>query len=161
MLLRPETAADHAAIHALVRAAFGQADEADLVDRLRADGEVVVSVVADDGGNIAGHVLLSRMAAPVGTLGLAPVSVAPEMQGRGVGSALIRAAIAEARAAGWTAIFVLGEQAYYGRFGFSVEAARGFTSPYAGDHFAMLALNEDAANLGGTADYPAAFAALD
>ena len=141
MLVRAETDDDRAAIHAVVAAAFGQVEEADLVDRLRADGDCVFSLVADEEGALLGHVMLSIMRAPFRALALAPVSVKPERQGQGVGSALIRAAIAMARADGWQGIFVLGDERYYERFGFDVAAAKGFASPFAGDHFALLSLH--------------------
>jgi len=157
--IRPETPSDRAAVHAVVASAFGQPDEADLVEQLQADGDVVVSLVAEAGGDIVGHILLSAMRAPFRALGLAPVSVIPARQGTGVGSALIGEAIRLAREAGYAAIFVLGDQAYYGRFGFDVDAARGFTSPYAGDHFAVLAL-EPLSVTTGAVDYAPAFAAL-
>jgi len=157
--LRAETPADADAVHAVVAGAFGQADEADLVRRLHADGDGVVSLVAEEGGVIVGHVLLSAMTAPFRALGLAPVSVVPARQGAGVGTALIREAIRLARAAGYDAIFVLGDHHYYRRFGFDVEAARGFASPYAGDHFAVLALQPLPATTA-EVDYAPAFAAL-
>jgi len=157
--IRSEAPADRAAVHTVVAAAFGQADEADLVEQLHADGDVVVSLVAEENGVIIGHVLLSPMAAAFRALGLAPVSVIPARQGTGVGSALIGEAIRLAREAGYAAVFVLGDQAYYGRFGFDVAAARGFASPYAGDHFAVLALEPLSATTGAV-DYAPAFAEL-
>jgi putative acetyltransferase len=159
MRLRAESPGDRAQVRAVVAGAFSQPDEADLVARLTADGDVVVSMVAEDGGEIIGHVLLSGMQAPFLALGLAPVSVIPTRQGAGVGSALIREAIRLAREAGYAAIFVLGDQAYYGRFGFDVDAARGFASPYAGDHFAVLELGPLRVREGAV-DYAPAFAAL-
>ena len=158
--VRHEAPADRAAVQAVVAAAFGQADEADLVERLHADSEVVISLVADDGGVIVGHVLLSAMTAPFRALGLAPVSVVPARQGTGVGSALVREAIRLARQAGYAAVFVLGDEAYYSRFGFDVEAARGFASPYAGDHFAVLELAPLTVRTAAV-NYAPAFAALD
>ncbi len=146
-------------VRAVVAEAFGQPGEADLVERLHADGDVVVSLVAMESEQIVGHVMLSTMQAPLRALGLAPVSVAPAWQGTGVGSALIREAIRLAREVGYTAIFVLGDQDYYGRFGFDVEAARGFACPYAGDHFAVLEL-EPLSVREGAVDYAPAFAAL-
>jgi putative acetyltransferase len=157
--IRAETPADRVAVHAVVASAFGQPDEADLVEQLHADGAVFVSLVAEEGGAVVGHVMLSGMQAPFRALGLAPVSVIPGRQGIGVGSALVREAIRMAREAGYAAIFVLGDQAYYGRFGFDMAAARGFASPYAGDHFAVLAL-EPLPTTTGAVDYAPAFAAL-
>jgi len=157
--IRAEAPADRAAVHAVVAAAFGQPDEADLVEQLHADGAVFVSVVAEASGEIVGHVMLSAMTASFRAVGLAPVSVIPARQGTGVGSALIREAIRLAREAGYAAIFVLGDQTYYGRFGFDMAAARGFISPYAGDHFAVLALQPLSVTTGAV-DYAPAFAAL-
>ncbi|MGZ8361809.1 MAG: GNAT family N-acetyltransferase, partial [Allosphingosinicella sp.] len=132
VILRPEQPADRAAIAALVEHAFGQPDEARLIARLRADGDLVLSLVADDGGTILGHVALSLMAAPFRALGLAPVAVAPGHQRQGIAAALIREALDRARADGWGGVFVLGDPAYYRRFGFSPDLASGFDSPYAG-----------------------------
>lgn len=145
MRLRPAMESDAEAVRATVAAAFGRTDEADLVDRLRADGDAVVSLVAEDEGKVVGHLTLSRMTAPFRALALAPVSVTPGRQGRGIGSAMILAAVEAARLGGWQGVFVLGDQAYYSRFGFDVAAAKGFDSPFAGDHFALLALTERSA----------------
>ena len=139
-LIRTTLPADDRAICAIVTAAFGQADEADLVDRLRADGDAEISLVAVRDSAIVGHVLLSRMQAPAHALGLAPVSVRPLAQGQGIGSALIRAALGMAREEGWKAVFVLGDPGYYTRFGFQTELAKRFESPYAGPHFMALEL---------------------
>jgi predicted GNAT family acetyltransferase len=79
------------------------------------------------------------MQAPFRALALAPVSVAPERQKAGIGSALVRSAVERARQAGWEAVFVLGDPAYYGRFGFDAHRAAGFSTPYAGEHFMVPA----------------------
>lgn len=138
--LRPFVAGDEAAAREVVTAAFGQADEADLVDALRADGDVAYEILAYAGATAVGHVMLSRMSAPLQALALAPVSVIPAHQRQGVGQALVRTAIAAAEAGPWQAIFVLGDLDYYGRFGFEAALAAPFDSPYAGPHFAALAL---------------------
>jgi putative acetyltransferase len=138
--LRAFAPSDEAAARNVVTAAFGQADEADLVDALRADGDVVIEILAFAGEAAVGHVMLSRMTAPLPALALAPVSVIPAHQRQGVGQALVRAAVAAARAGPWQAIFVLGDLDYYGRFGFDAALAAPFDSPYAGPHFAALAL---------------------
>jgi len=159
MQVRPEQPADRAAIHAVVVAAFGQKDEADLVDVLRDAGDAVVSLVAVEGDRVVGHVMLSAMQAPFRALGLAPVSVVPDRQSAGLGSALIVEAVRLAHEAGYAAIFVLGDQAYYSRFGFDVEAAAAFSSPYAGHHFAVLAL-QPLPTTTGAVEYAPAFGAL-
>lgn len=160
MLVRDEQPADHPAIRAVVEAAFGQAAEADLVDRLRRDGDAVISLVSVEHGAITGQVLLSRMQAPFRALGLAPVSVRPDRQRSGVGGALVTEAAARARAGGWEAVFVLGDPAFYRRFGFDPEAARGFGSAYAGPHLMVLPLNSGLPVTTGRIDYAPAFAAL-
>ena len=160
MLIRDEEPADAAAIRALVAAAFGREAEAGLVDRLRRDGDGVISLVAVADGAVAGHVLLSRMSAPFRALGLAPVSVAPDRRRAGIGSGLIRAALDRARAGGWEGVFVLGEPDYYRRFGFDPALAGGFASPYAGPFLLALALRGELPARSGRIDYAPAFAAL-
>jgi putative acetyltransferase len=160
MLIRDEEPADAAAIRALVAAAFGREAEAGLVDRLRRDGDGVISLVAVADGAVAGHVLLSRMSAPFRALGLAPVSVAPDRRRAGIGSGLIRAALDRARAGGWEGVFVLGEPDYYRRFGFDPALAGGFASPYAGPFLMAAALRGELPARSGRIDYAPAFAAL-
>ncbi len=116
-LIRSEEAADIGLIHDLVMACFGRPGEADLVDRVRADGDSVISLVAVSGSELLGHVLFSRMTAPFTALGLAPVAVTPAWQRQGIGGRLIRAGLECARIGGWQAVFVLGDPAYYRRFG--------------------------------------------
>lgn len=155
--VRPEHAGDIEAIDVVVICAFGRDDEARLVARLRRDGDATISLVAVAGDAVVGHVLLSPMAAPFRALGLAPVSVAPKHQKQGVGAALVNAAIAQARQGGWSAIFVLGDPAYYGRFGFRADLAAGFSSPYAGPHFMVLPLANTLPVAAGKVSYAAAF----
>ena len=112
MVIRDEEPSDRAAVRAIIEAAFARPEEADLVDRLRDDGDCEVSLVAGEGDQIVGHVLFSRMGAPFRALGLAPVAVAPERQRSGIGGGLIRAGLARARSAGWQGVFVLGNPGY-------------------------------------------------
>ena len=142
MTIRDERPEDAAAVRAAVRAAFGQDEEADLVEALRNAGDAAIALVAEQGGAIVGHVLFSPMREPERCLGLAPVSVAPEFQGQGIGAALIRAGIEQAKREGWRGIFVLGHADYYPRFDFSPDAARGCASPFAGPHFMFLPLDD-------------------
>ncbi len=140
--IRDEHPGDFRAIAALLDAAFGRPDESRLVERLRADRDLVVSLVADENSEIAGQVALSAMAAPFRALGLGPVAVKPERRRRGIGGRLVAAALERARVGGWDAVFVLGEPEFYRRFGFSADSAAGFSSPYAGPHLMALALRE-------------------
>lgn len=157
MTVRPEQAGDIEAIDDVLIRAFGREDEARLVAQLRGDGDATISLVAIAGDAVIGHVLLSPMAAPFRALGLAPVSVAPEHQRQGVGAALVNAAIAQARQGGCSAIFVLGDPVYYGRFGFRADLAAGFSSPYAGPHFMVLPLAKTLSVMSGKVSYAAAF----
>lgn len=163
MQLRAATAADHEAIRRVVTAAFGQADEANLVADLRAGGDVRLEAVAEDGGEIVGHLLYGelRVETPTGPASgwfLAPLAVVPPMQRRGIGSALVRNTLATAAAAGARFVIVLGEPEYYGRFGFNASLAAPLESPYAGPYFQALELVPGAlAGVAGRVIYPAAF----
>ena len=165
-MIRPAAPEDAAGIRAMHEAAFPTPLEADLVEALVRDGDAVVSLVAGRQSGIVGHVLLSRMQVTgdgraFRALGLAPVGVLPGYQGAGIGSALIEAAVAIARATGEEIVFLLGEPDYYGRFGFSAAAAAPFASSYAGPFFLALALRPDfAVPAAGDAAYARAFADL-
>jgi putative acetyltransferase len=159
--VRDESPGDCKAVYQVVSSAFGRLSEAELVGELREAGDSVVSVVADDDGQIVGHVLLSKMDAPFPALALAPLSVIPTRQRSGIGSTLIKRAVRKARDEGWAAIFVLGDPNYYERFGLDREAAAGFTSPYAGHHFMVLKLFPSLPVTTGVLRHAPAFAALD
>ena len=111
-----------------------------MVDDLRAAGDSVFSLVAVDDDTVVGHALFSRMKAPFPALALGPVAVLHEYRRTGIGSRLIRQGIARSEAAGWLGIFVLGDPAFYRRFGFDAGRASGFISPYAGPHLMALPL---------------------
>lgn len=166
LTVRPEAGGDAAAIRAIHLAAFPTAAEAALVSRLHSDLDSRISLVAEQAGDIVGHVMLSRMSVSGdGTafraLGLGPVAVHPGSQGSGLGSRLIRAALATAATLGEEVVFVLGEPDYYRRFGFSAEAAAPFASPYAGPYFMALWIRSDLAPpASGSAAYAPAFGAL-
>lgn len=160
MIIRDAKPADQKAIHGLIKSAFFQTTEADLVDQLNADGDMVISIVTENStGELLGHVALSRLRSPRSALALAPISVAPDEQGKGFGTALIHDAIERARMLEMELIFVLGDPAYYTRFGFSVEAATPYPCPYAGPYFMALLLSSSA-DKSAPVIYPAAFANL-
>jgi len=166
LTVRPETGEDAEAIRAVHLAAFPTSAEADLVTRLQEDYDSEISLVAEQSGEIVGHVMLSRMNVSAGSqafraLGLGPVGVLPGAQGSGIGSELIRFALGIAGTLGEEVIFVLGEPEYYARFGFSAEAAAPFASPYSGPYFMALWLRPNAAPpAAGKAEYAPAFARL-
>jgi putative acetyltransferase len=167
--IRPATGGDVAAIDALLRKSFPADDEARLVQRLCIDGDMVLTLVADDeeSGELAGIVVFSAMRAEAGgravpSVALAPVAVADRRRRQGVADALIRAGLGQLERAGVQLCFVLGDPAYYGRFGFSASHAEGFASPYAGEYFMALPLRGDTPCRGsrGKAEHAAAFAML-
>ncbi|MDX5392704.1 MAG: N-acetyltransferase, partial [Caulobacteraceae bacterium] len=94
-MIRPVRTADHASVRALNLAAFGGAAEADLVERLRADGDVVFELVAEDQDGVFGHILFSRLWTDSEHLyaALAPMAVSPDRQRRGAGSDLVRSGL--------------------------------------------------------------------
>jgi putative acetyltransferase len=161
MIVRSETPSDFAAIRIVEEAAFGQSAEAELVDDLRAAGDSVFSLVAVDDGTVVGHALFSRMKAPFPALALGPVAVLHEYRRTGIGSRLIRQGIARSEAAGWQGIFVLGDPAFYRRFGFDAVKARGFISPYAGPHLMVLPIGRsELPTTAGRIEHAPAFAKL-
>lgn len=127
VVIRSEAAADAGAIAALTEAAFRDAEhtshtEQFIVGALRRAGQLAVSLVADDGGQLVGHVAVSPVTVSDGSAawyGLGPISVAPARQGQGIGSQLMRQALDKLRAASAAGCVVLGEPGYYSRFGFA------------------------------------------
>lgn len=125
MRVRQEQAEDVGAVHALNRAAFGGDVEARLVDALRDSDAFVpeLSIVAELGGAVVGHLLLTRAAvvsdsSRTPALALAPMCVAPERQRRGIGAMLVREGLRRAEGLGHAVVVVVGHPAYYPRFGF-------------------------------------------
>lgn len=126
LTIRPETRADCAQISVVTEAAFADVAHSDgseenVIQRLRADGDLALSLVAEDGERIIGHVARSPVRISNGSqgwFGLGPVSVLPASQRGGVGSALINRGIADVRETGARGIVLLGDPSYYVRFGF-------------------------------------------
>jgi putative acetyltransferase len=134
VLIRRETPADIDAIHAVHRAAFTTAVEADLVTALRADDGWLpaLSLVALDGDEIVGHVVCTRgHIADAPALGLGPLGVRPTHQKRGVGSGLMHAVLGAAEALDEPVVVLLGHPDYYPRFGFTPAADLGIEPPVA------------------------------
>jgi putative acetyltransferase len=160
--IRPAVADDYAAIRTVTESAFDTStgNEAGIIEGVRAEGRVLVELVAELDGQVVGHILFSRMRTdpPLPVAGLGPLGVAPSHQSTGVGSALSRAGIEACRVAGMDAVVVLGHPPYYPRFGFSPGAAAQIASPFAGrPAFMALALTPGALDRPIRIDYPAAF----
>lgn len=154
-------------VRAIHKAAFATDAEARLIDRLHTDGDICLSLIAEEEGEAVGNAILSAMnveadGKPFQAAALGPIGVLPEHQKQGVGSALMTAAVDWARKEGFAAMFLLGDPRFYARFGFSIEAARPFASPYAGPHWQALILDERfMLPKSGRADYARAFAAIE
>lgn len=141
--VRPEQREDEPAIHAVHAAAFPTPAEAHLVDALRASGRLTLSLVAVTAASVVGHVAFSPVsfADTPGGLGLAPVAVRPEWRHRGIAAELVHAGLEACERAGAGFIVVLGEPAYYERFGFRPARRWGLRDEYGGgDAFQALEL---------------------
>ncbi len=168
VLIRRETAGDTEAIEAGTTAAFGRADrpgpvvEAVLVRELRASDAWIpaLSFVAEAAGEIVGHVVCTRAhvdGAPV--LGLGPLSVRPDRQRAGFGAALMHAVLGAADALGEPLVGLLGDPAYYGRFGFRAATLYGILPPVPrwADHFQVRPLTAYDPSVRGTFAYAEPF----
>ncbi len=162
--IRPERPGDEAAIHDLVARAFApmpfsEGDEQDLVDALRAAGDLIQSLVAvDSADTIVGHISFSPVTVEdeaCGWFQMAPVSVSPEVQRSGIGSALIEAGISRLKTAGARGVAVVGSPAYYERFGFTQVSGLAPLSDHDAPYFRAMVLAGPAPQ--GTLRYAPAF----
>ncbi len=166
LLIRTETAADHDSIREVNQRAFHHDAEGRLVDALRQGGYVRLSLVAEYAGRVVGHILFSHSPiitanGSVPALALAPTAVLPELQKRGVGSALVRRGLEDCRAHGQRIVVVLGHPHFYPRFGFSTALAQTLDTPYRGEAFMAVELIPGAlAGVAGRVQYAPAFAEL-
>jgi putative acetyltransferase len=161
--IRPEQPGDEPAIHALTVAAFrnvahSDGSEPEIIDRLRADGDLALSLVAVNMDlAIVGHVAFSPVAISDGSAGwyaLGPCSVIPTRQRTGIGGALIEAGLAELRQRGARGVVLLGSPDYYSRFGFAHDHRLAYPGPPA-QYFQRLVLAAPMPS--GTVTYAPAF----
>jgi putative acetyltransferase len=164
---QPRTSQDEQqAILDVHRAAFDREDEARLVQQLCLAGRNRFERLAEQDGQIVAHVLFSPVRIAQGddgkVLGLAPMAVVPAWQRRGMGAALLRESLQALRSADFRAVVVLGDPAYYSRFGFAPASQQGLIDTYGGgDAFMALALREGALDgYRGQVDYAPEFANL-
>jgi putative acetyltransferase len=165
LCIRTEQPGDRRAIAAVTASAFGKDVEARIVDAIRGSDAYVpeLSLVAELDGQVVGHVMLSY----VGLAGddrrvleLGPMSVAPERQREGIGSALVREALRRAEGQGEPLVLVLGHARYYPRFGFVPARGLGISPPdpnIADEVFMAIPLRAYDPTLRGRVVFPPAF----
>ncbi len=132
--VRPERVADTRAIHAVHVASFPTFAESRLVEQLRHSGRLVASLVAELDERVVGHAAFSPVSAPAGAhgVGLGPVAVLPDYRRRGIAAELIRKGLETCRSSQFGWAVVLGEPAYYARFGFRDASDFGLTCEFGG-----------------------------
>lgn len=136
MNIRCETLSDYCVIAELNMLAFGQENEAKLVEAIRCSDRYIpeLSLVAEDDGVILGYILLSYIdlvdEEALQVLGLAPIAVHPQFQRQGIGSALVQAGLEKADVLGEALVVVLGYPQFYTRFGFKPSVSYGVESPF-------------------------------
>ena len=163
--IREQRAGDREDTNSVIRAAFGQEDEVALVAALAEHNELRLSLVAEVDGRIAGHIGFAQswVQTEDGRITLAwlvPLSVTPDYQKRGIGTALVKSGLERCGAQGFGHAIVVGDPAYYGRFGFTREGAEGLVSRW-GEVLQLVSLSQGAARLHGSIIEPAAFEGLE
>ena len=164
MLIRPEEPEDYSAVHTVNAAAFETPAEANLVEALRKQASPVISLVAEEQGEIVGHILFSPVTltgnAELKIMGLAPMAVLPRCQGRGIGTALVKAGLAACKEHGYGAVVVLGHTWFYPRFGFVASVHFGIRCEYDAPEEAFMVMELKPGYLegaGGTIKFHPAF----
>ena len=151
MIIRPEKPSEFRDIYNLVKTAFQTAkvadgNEQDYVDKLRASGNYIpeLALVAEEDGKLVGHIMLTKTyvtatGSKFDALLLAPLSVALQYRNRGIGSKLVEKSLELAKNIGYTAVFVVGDPAFYSRFGFKSSMLFGVKHvPSIGDQYVMV-----------------------
>lgn len=163
--IREERQGDLAAIRDLNERAFGQDQEANIVDALRSNGAVLLSLVATSNGHVVGHIMYSPLSigGKVSGAALGPMAVLPEYQGQGIGSELVKKGNQRLRNDGWPFIIVLGHAEYYPRFGFKPASTHGITCEWeVPDNVFMVLILDEAKMRGvsGLAKYRLEFSSI-
>lgn len=132
--IRAERMEDISAVRRVNELAFGQPNEANIVDSLRASARPYISLVAVQDEQVIGHIFFSPVTIeaeePSAVLGLAPMAVLPEYQRQGIGSQLVREGLKECQRIGCDVVVVLGHPEYYPRFGFVPASRKGLRCQY-------------------------------
>ncbi|MDZ7773165.1 MAG: N-acetyltransferase [Balneolaceae bacterium] len=165
MVIRKEEPKDHGAVRALNTAAFESTSEAALVERLRRETEPTISLVAEEDGEIVGHIFFSPVSIDghpeLKAMGLGPMAVLPGRQRSGIGAGLVKEGLQKCRELQACAVVVLGHPAYYPRFGFVPAHHFGLSCTWEVPPEAFMALQLTAGCLeqvSGTVRYHPAFA---
>jgi putative acetyltransferase len=151
ILIRAEREEDRASVRCVNELAFGQRNEADLVDALRENARPYVSLVAVDDEQVVGHIFFSPVSIESESniftaMGLAPMAVLPSHQNQGIGSQLVRVGLRKCQSFGGEIVVVLGYPSYYPRFGFVPASLKGLRSEYdvRDEVFMVAEFSEDA-----------------
>ena len=148
---------DALAISILLSGAFEGPEEGQLVQSLRESGEMALEMVAVDGLRLVAYIGFPVLLEPKGWLALAPLAVRHDVQGKGIGSELVRRALDYLSQDAHPAVLVLGDPEYYERFGFSVDAAANVESPYPSENMGLFPIDPGAVGKKVQAVYPRAF----
>ena len=168
-MIRSEQSTDAKPIRKVICASFPTPAEADLVEALRSNGNLALSLVAIENAQVIGHIGFSRVSiqgfshdGSITGVGLAPLAVNPSHQKRGIGGQLIRAGFDACRESQFDFVVVLGEPVYYHRFGFTTASGLGLKNEYGVDaEFMALELTENClASAGGIVQYSSEFQAF-
>lgn len=169
MIIRQEKPEDIDDIHALNELAFGQPQEANIIDKLRINCDNLLSLVAIENEKVVGHILFSPVTIEgqhgvIRGMGLAPMAVLPEMQHKGIGTQLVKSEIENLRKMQCPFIIILGHPEYYPRFGFERASLYGIKCQWEGipdDAFMILWLDKSKMNrVSGLAKYRDEFNAV-
>ena len=150
-VIRPETPEDVDSIRYVNTQAFGQENESKLIEKLRKNGALTISLVAVHDGEIVGHIAFSPVVveselSSFEAVALAPMAVLPAYQRKGIGSQMVRAGLKECRRLGHEIVVVLGHPDYYTRFGFVPAKPKGIYCEFEvpEEAWMVLELREDA-----------------
>ena len=157
LTIRPETPEDETAIRHINEKAFGQKDEAELIDKLRHRSVLTISLIAVQDGKAVGHIAFSPVTiepeepgkSSWEAIALAPMAVLPEYQRKGIGSQLVRAGLKECQSLGQKIVFVVGYPDYYSRFGFTLAKPKGIDCEFKVPEEAFMVLELEADTLAG------------
>ena len=171
LIIRQENSADYTSIKSVNDLAFGQASEGVLVEKLRKNSKFIegLSLVAELGEKIVGHILFFPIWIIDGkvkhqSLALAPMSVLPTHQNKGIGGNLIVEGLKVAQTYGFKSVIVLGHDAYYPKFGFLSASKWGIKAPFDVPDNVFMAqelIGNGLEGISGTVEYPREFDAVE